>query len=486
MKINVFGYLQKVGQALMIPIAALPAAAILMGIGYWVDPVSWGHDSQIAAFLIKSGGAILKNIPILFAVGIAFGMSKDRDGAAALSGLVCWLVVMALLDPSTMAMIKGMDVADIPAAFNKVDNQFVAIIVGVVVAAIYNRFSETQLPKALSFFSGKRLVPILSAVAGIFIAGILMEIWNGMFSGMTNFGAWMYAQDSIGAGLFGFFNRLLIPTGLHHALNPVFWYDVAGINDMPTFLGGAQSIAEGAAQPGVTGRYMAGFFPVLMFGLPAAGLAMYVTAHKKNKTRVASLVIAASFASFFTGVSEPLEFAFMFTAPLLFALHAFLMGLSLYIASSMEWISGFGFSAGLVDLVLQAQNPLATNWYMLVPQGLVFGLIYFVTFRFAILKFNLKTLGREDESELPVETVPVLDMGELANSYVEALGGKDNLTEINACITRLRLSVKDKSLVCDNKIKSLGSLGIVHVGEKNLQIIVGTQAESISLLMKKA
>lgn len=486
MTINVFGYLQKVGQALMIPIAALPAAAILMGIGYWIDPNGWGHDSQIAAFLIKSGGAILKNIPILFAVGIAFGMSKDRDGAAALSGLVCWLVVMALLDPATMSMIKGIDVADIPAAFNKVNNQFVAIIVGVVVAAIYNQFSETQLPKALSFFSGKRLVPILSSIAGIVIAGVLMEIWSGMFTAMTDFGSWMYAQDSIGAGLFGFFNRLLIPTGLHHALNPVFWYDVAGINDMPTFLGGAQSLAEGAAVPGVTGRYMAGFFPVLMFGLPAAGLAMYVTAHKKNKTRVASLVIAASFASFFTGVSEPLEFAFMFSAPLLFLLHAFFMGLSLFIASSMEWISGFGFSAGLVDLVLQAKNPLATQWYMLVPQGLAFGAIYFITFRYAILRFNLKTLGREDESEQQAATAPVSDLNALAMSYLEALGGKENLTEINACITRLRLSVKDKSLVDESKVKALGSMGIVHVGEKNMQIIVGTQAESISLAMKKA
>lgn len=486
MKINLFGYLQKVGQALMIPIAALPAAAILMGIGYWIDPTGWGHDNQIAAFLIKSGGAILKNIPILFAVGIAFGMSKDRDGSAALSGLLCWLVVMALLQPSNMAMIKGINVEEVPASFNKVNNQFLAIVVGIVVAAIYNRFSETQLPKALSFFSGKRLVPILSSIAGIFISGLFMEIWDGMFSGITSFGTWMYAQDSIGAGLFGFFNRILIPTGLHHALNPVFWYDVAGINDLPTFLGGAQSIADGAGQPGVTGRYMAGFFPVMMFGLPAAGLAMYVTAHKKNKTRVASLVVAASFASFFTGVTEPLEFAFMFAAPVLFILHAVLMGLSMYIASSMEWISGFGFSAGLVDLVLQARNPLATNWYMLIPQGLVFAVIYFVTFRFAILKFDLKTLGRESESKTTAEPAPQSSLSDLANGYIQACGGKDNLTEINACITRLRLSVTDKSLVNDDAIRALGAMGIVHVGEQNLQIIVGPQAEPISLLMKKA
>ncbi len=484
--VNVFGYLQKVGQALMIPVACLPAAAILMGVGYWVDPVGWGSESQIAAFLIKAGGAILKNIPLLFAVGIAFGMSKDRDGAAALSGLVCWLVVMALLDPSAIAVIKGIDVSEVPAAFNKADNQFVAIVVGIVASVIYNRYSETQLPKALSFFSGKRLVPILASVAGIVIAGVFMEIWDGLFSGMTNFGTWMYNQGAIGSGLFGFFNRLLIPTGLHHAINPVFWYDVAGINDMPNFLGGAQSLAEGRAEIGVTGRYMAGFFPVLMFGLPAAGLAMYVTAKKENKPRVASLVIAASFASFFTGVSEPLEFAFMFAAPALFILHSVFMGLSLYIASSMQWISGFGFSAGFVDLVLQSHNPLATQWYMLIPQGVVFALLYFFTFRWAILRFNLKTLGREDADDaVEINAAPVpTEALELAKSYVSALGGKDNLTEINACITRLRLTVKDKSIVCDKTIKSLGSLGIVHVGESNMQIIIGTEAESISLLMK--
>ncbi|MGF1718593.1 N-acetylglucosamine-specific PTS transporter subunit IIBC [Vibrio kyushuensis] len=484
---NVFGYLQKVGQALMIPIACLPAAAILMGVGYWVDPNGWGHDNAFAALLIKAGGAILKNIPLLFAVGIAFGMSKDRDGSAALSGLVCWLVVMVLLDPASIAIIQGIDISDVPAAFDKADNQFVAIVVGIIASVLYNRYSETQLPKALSFFNGKRLVPILAAVAGIAIAGLFMQIWSGLFTGMTNFGTWMYNQGAIGSGLFGFFNRLLIPTGLHHAINPVFWYDVAGINDMPNFLGGAQSIAEGRAEIGVTGRYMAGFFPVLMFGLPAAGLAMYVTAKKQNKARVASLMVAAAFASFFTGVSEPMEFAFMFAAPALYILHSVFMGISMYIASSMGWISGFGFSAGFIDLVLQSHNPLATQWYMLIPLGLCFAVIYFVTFRWVILKFNLKTVGREDEDEEAQEynsaPLPSSEL-ELAHSYVAALGGKDNLTEINACITRLRLSVKDKDLVNDKKIKALGSLGIVHVGEKNMQIIVGTQAESISLLMK--
>lgn len=383
----------------MVPVATLPAAAILMGIGYWIDPNGWGANSALAAFLIKAGAAIIDNMSVLFAIGVAYGMSKDKDGAAALSGFVGFLVVTTLLSPGAVAQIQGIDPSAVPAAFAKINNQFVGILVGIVSAEIYNRFSAVELHKALAFFSGKRLVPILTSFAGIFIAFILMYIWPAVYGGLVNFGEGIQGMGEVGAGIYAFFNRLLIPVGLHHALNSVFWFDVAGINDIPNFLGGAKSIAEGVATPGVTGMYQAGFFPIMMFGLPGAALAMYHTSKAKNKEKVASIMIAAGFASFFTGVTEPLEFAFMFLAPALYVVHAALAGLSVYIAASMQWIAGFGFSAGLVDMVLSTRNPLAVNWYMLIVQGLVFFGLYYAIFRTVIIKFNLKTPGREDDDE---------------------------------------------------------------------------------------
>lgn len=314
---------------------------------------------------------------ILFAVGVAFGMSKEKDGAAALSGLVGYLVITTLLSPGTVAQLKGIAVDQVPAAFGKINNQFIGILVGVISAEIYNRFYQVELPKALSFFSGKRLVPIV-------VSFILLYVWPVIFGALVSFGESIKDMGALGAGIYAFFNRLLIPVGLHHALNSVFWFDVAGINDIPNFLGGAKSLAEGKAVIGVTGMYQAGFFPVMMFGLPAAALAIYHSAKPAKKMQVASIMFAAALASFFTGITEPLEFAFMFVAPVLYVVHALLTGLSVYIAASMEWIAGFGFSAGLVDLVLSTRNPLAVQWYMLLAQGIVFAVIYYVLFRVVI------------------------------------------------------------------------------------------------------
>ncbi|MGF1724176.1 N-acetylglucosamine-specific PTS transporter subunit IIBC [Photobacterium nomapromontoriensis] len=482
---NILGYMQKVGKALMVPVATLPAAAILMGIGYWVDPTGWGANSALAAFLIKAGSAIIDNMSVLFAVGVAYGMSKDKDGAAALSGFVGFLVVTTLLAPATVAQIQGVDLKEVPAAFGKINNQFVGILVGIVAAEIYNRFSTVELHKALAFFSGKRLVPILMSFAGIFIAFVLMYVWPAVYGGLVTFGEGIQGMGEFGAGLYAFFNRLLIPVGLHHALNSVFWFDVAGINDIPNFLGGAKSIAEGTAIPGVTGMYQAGFFPVMMFGLPGAALAMYHTAKPEHKERVASLLIAAGFASFFTGVTEPLEFAFMFLAPGLYVVHAALAGLSVYIAASMQWMAGFGFSAGLVDLVLSTRNPLAVNWYMLIVQGIVFFALYYFIFRTAIVKFNLKTPGREDEDEAVSDVTGSKETGELAKQYIKALGGVSNLENIDACITRLRLTLKDSSLADEKTLKALGAMGVVKLGTNNLQVILGPLAEIVAGEMKK-
>lgn len=479
----------------MVPVATLPAAAILMGVGYWIDPVGWGGDNALAAFFIKSGSAIIDNMSVLFAIGVAYGMSKDKDGAAALTGFVGFLVLTTLCSPAAVSMIQKIPLDQVPAAFGKIQNQFVGILVGIISAEVYNRFSGVELPKALSFFSGRRLVPILISFLMILVAFILMYIWPVIFNGLVNFGEHIQKMGSVGAGIYAFFNRLLIPVGLHHALNSVFWFDVAGINDIPNFLGGQQSIEAGKAVVGITGRYQAGFFPIMMFGLPGAALAIYHCARPENKAKVAGIMLAAAFAAFFTGITEPLEFSFMFVAPVLYVIHAVLTGISVFIAASMHWIAGFGFSAGLVDMVLSSRNPLATHWYMLIPQGLVFFVIYYVVFRFTIKKFNLMTPGRElavagdetDGYDVNVDSNAGKDENEtttLARRYVGAIGGSDNLTGIDACITRLRLNVKDSALVNDALAKRLGASGVIRLNKQSVQVIVGTRAELIASAMR--
>nr|WP_257885212.1 MULTISPECIES: N-acetylglucosamine-specific PTS transporter subunit IIBC [Proteus] len=488
--------MQKIGRALMVPVATLPAAAILMGIGYWIDPVGWGGDNALAALLIKSGAAIIDNMSVLFAIGVAYGMSKDKDGAAALTGFVGFLVVTTLCSPAAVSMIKGLPLEEVPVAFGKINNQFVGILVGVLSAELYNRFSSVELPRALSFFSGRRLVPILTSFLMIIVAFILMYIWPVIYGGLVSFGESIKDMGALGAGIYAFFNRLLIPVGLHHALNSVFWFDVAGINDIPNFLAGQQAIDSGLATVGVTGRYQAGFFPVMMFGLPGAALAIYHCARKENKAKVAGIMIAGAFAAFFTGITEPLEFSFMFVAPVLYVIHAFLMAISVYIAASMEWISGFGFSAGLVDMFLSSRNPLAVHWYMLIVQGIVFFFIYYGIFRFTITKFNLKTPGREDDVvgdetadgyDEDIKTAPANSkegIQQEARQYIAAIGGSDNLTGIDACITRLRLNVKDATVVNDAYAKRLGASGVIRLNKQSVQVIVGTRAELVANAMR--
>ena len=498
---GILAYLQRIGRSLMVPVAVLPAAAILLGIGYWIDSDGWGTNNIAAAFLIKSGGAIIDNMPILFAIGVAYGMSKDKDGAAALSGLVGFLIITTLLSPNTIALFEGVDTsvdgwnAQISPAFSKINNQFIGILVGIISAELYNRFSSVELHKTLAFFSGKRLVPIIVSIVMLLVSVVLYFIWPMVFSALVSFGEWIKNLGSIGAGIYGFFNRLLIPVGLHHALNSVFWFDVAGVNDIPNFLGGQGSIDSGKAIAGITGRYQAGFFPIMMFGLPGAALAIYHTAKKGNKDKTASIMLAASFAAFFTGITEPLEFAFMFVAPVLYVIHAVLTGISLFIAATMQWISGFAFSAGLIDMLLQSRNPLAVHWYMLILQGIVFFFVYYIVFRFVIVKFNLKTPGREDEianatvvteETLAQENAPAGgDLSKLAEQYLVVIGGKDNLTNIDSCITRLRLNVHDTDLIDEQAAKALGAMAVIKLGKTGVQIVVGQQAEKIADQMKK-
>lgn len=470
-------YLQNLGRSLMLPVAVLPAAAILMGIGYWIDPAGWGEGNVLAAFLIKAGGSIIDNMSILFAVGVALGMSKDKDGSAALSGLVAFLVVTTLLSVDTVAMLLTIDVEAVNPAFEKIENQFIGIISGLIAATMYNRFSHVQLPAALAFFSGKRLVPIMTAASMLVASAALFFIWPLIFTGLVNFGEAISGLGAVGAGLYGFFNRLLIPTGLHHALNSVFWFDVAGINDIGNFWA-----SKGIK--GVTGMYQAGFFPIMMFGLPAAALAMYHTAKTKRKKQAASLMLAAGFAAFFTGVTEPLEFAFMFLAPALYVVHAALTGLSLFVAASFQWTAGFGFSAGFVDYFLSLRIPIANQPLMLVVQGLVFALIYYFLFRFLIVKFNLKTPGREDDEDIAEEDALENNSGNkftgMATKIYDGLGGDANVTAIDYCATRLRIEVKDMDIVNQSKIKSTGVPGINVVGPQSIQVIVGTSVQFVA------
>lgn len=468
-------YLQRLGRSLMLPVSVLPAAAILMGIGYWIDPSGWGEANAIAAFLISAGSAIIDNIPILFAVGVALGMAKERDGSAALAGLVGFLVITTLLSTDTVAMLQGIEADAVAPGFEQIENAFIGILSGLIAASMYNRFSHVKLPDALAFFSGKRSVPIMTAVSSVVAAIVLYFIWPFIFDGLVSFGEAISGLGAVGAGLYGFFNRLLIPTGLHHALNQVFWFDMVGINDIGNFW-------DGTGIQGVTGMYQAGFFPIMMFGLPAACIAMYHTAKSKKKKEVAALMFAAAFAAFFTGVTEPIEFAFMFVAPLLYGVHAVLAGLSLTISALFGWTAGFTFSAGFVDFFLSSRLPLANMPYMLIVQGLIFAIVYYVIFRVLIVKFNLKTPGREDEED--EMTAFTGDANEkyayMAEEIYAGLGGDDNVLSVDNCVTRLRLEVKDIDRVDQQRIKRTGVPGINVINDHNIQVVVGTQVESVA------
>ena len=472
-------YLQKIGKSLMLPVAVLPAAAVLMGIGYWIDPAGWGANSPVAAFLIKAGAAIIDNMSILFAVAIAYGMTKEKDGSAALSGLVAFLVVTTLLKPETVSALTKVDLKEVPLAFSKISNQFIGILSGLVAATMFDKFHRTELPQALAFFSGKRLVPIMTSIAMLLVSVVLFFIWPAIFAGLVGFGIVMTKMGAFGAAVYGFFNRLLIPVGLHHALNAVFWFDLAGINDIGNFW-------AGTGIKGVTGMYQAGFFPVMMFGLPAAGFAIYQTAKPEKKAQIASLMLAAGFASFFTGVTEPLEFAFMFVAPLLYIIHAALTALSLFIASTLHATAGFGFSAGLVDFVLSSRLPLANKPFLLIIQGLVFAVLYYVVFKTLIVKFNLMTPGREEDTveEERVVLTKNKNHAEVAKVIFEALGGKENLVSIDNCATRLRLEVKDTTLVNDKVIRTVAA-GIVKPSKTDVQVIIGPYVEFVAAELKK-
>lgn len=475
-------FLQRLGKSLMLPVACLPIGGLLMGIGYWIDPSGWGANNLLALLLIKSGGILIDNMAILFALGVAIGMSKDQHGTAGLAAIISWLTVQTMLGVAVVSTIMGVPAEEVPAAFSKINNQFIGILCGLISAGCYNKFYKTEMPDFLGFFAGRRFVPIMTVIVTLIICIPLYFVWPIVYTALVSFGEAIISLDAIGAGIYGFFNRLLIPVGLHHALNSVFWFDVANISDINRFWG----ILEGGVK-GVTGMYQAGFFPVMMFGLPGAALAMYHTAKTKNKKIAAGILMSAALCSFFTGVTEPLEFSFMFLAPGLYVVHALLTGISVAVVAALPIRAGFQFSAGFVDWFLSFKAPFAMNPLLLIPIGLAFFVIYYVVFRFMITKFNLKTPGREDDdtaSEMKIE-LSNSDYAAMAKIILEGVGGAANVASIDNCITRLRLEVKDRLLVDEKKIKSSGAAGVIRPGKTSVQVIIGPKVQFVADEFKK-
>lgn len=474
-------YLQRMGRSLQLPVAVLPAAALLEGIGHWL-PQSWG----LSQFLQVGGTAILSQLALLFAIGLSIGMSKSKDGAAAMAGIVAYIVPTYVLAPKQVALLLGIKVSTVNPAFNAIaGNVFIGIIAGLIAAALFDRFHETKLPMALSFFSGKRLVPILSTIVMLVVSVILLFIWPVLYDALISFGKFIVNLGWIGAGLFGFFNRLLIPTGLHQALNQVFEFNIAGINDIGNFW-------ANKGTKGVTGMYLAGYFPVMMFGLPAGALAIYRNALPERKKTTAGLMLAGAFASFFTGVTEPLEFSFMFVAWPLYVIHAIFTGISMAFAAAMHWTAGFTFSAGLVDYILSFHMPIANKPYMLLVQGLVMAVIYYFGFDFAIKKFNLMTPGREpieENSSAPVEAVATSESDDkymvMAKKVYAGIGGHDNINVIDNCTTRLRLQLKDTGKINKSQIMDAGVAGVNVLDKVNIHIVVGTEVQFVADALKK-
>ena len=483
-------YLQKLGKALMLPVACLPICGILMGIGYLLCPESMqggditGFGPMVGIFLVKAGGALIDNMALLFVIGVGVGMSDDHDGTGGLAALASWLMITTLLSTGFVTTLfpSIADNADKTLAFNKIANPFIGILAGVIGSSCYNKFKSTKLPDWLSFFSGKRCVAIIAGVVSILVSVVLLFVWPILFGALISIGNAIAGMGALGAGIYAFFNRLLIPFGLHHALNNVFWFDTIGLGDLSHFWNGETS----ADVSWSLGMYMSGFFPCMMFGIPGAALAMIQSA-KSNKKKVAiGLIASAAISAFVCGVTEPFEFAFMFLAPALYVVYALLYGIFTVITVALGFRAGFSFSAGLTDLIFSASLPAAAKTWLIIPLGIAAFIVFYVVFRFAIVKFDLKTPGREDDDD--DETKVVLandDFTTVAKIVLEGVGGKDNVESVDNCITRLRLVIKDYTKVDEKKIKSAGVAGVVRPSQKDVQVIIGTKVQFVADEFKK-
>ena len=456
-----FNLLQKIGKALMTPIAVLPVAALLLRLGFGDIPFI---DGQIALIMKNAGDAIFSNLDLLFGIGIAYGLAKNNDGAAALAGAIGVLIAKAVYISIDKDVNMGV---------------FVGIIIGVLAGTLYNRFYDIKLPEFLGFFGGKRFVPIITAIAAIGVGVLAGYFWHYAQAGIDAFSNAIIGLNEIGTFIYGTLNRLLIPLGLHHILNSVFWFQ---LGEYTYLKDGVEAVANGDlhrffAGDKTAGVYMSGFYVVMMFGLPAMAYAIYLNTPKSSRKRVGAILFGVAFTSFLTGITEPLEFLFLFVAPLLFMVHALLTGLALAAAQMLDIHAGFGFSAGFIDYVINYK--LATNPLLILPLGMVFALIYFIVSYYTIKIFKLKIFEEDKDSSISTHNDETL-------AFIEALGGKENINSTDACITRLRMSVKDSSILTDESFMALGAKGVIRPDKQSIQIILGTKAEGVAELIKEA
>ena len=480
-------FLQKLGKALMLPVAVLPICGILMGIGYYLCPATMqggeveGIKNLIGFFLVKAGSALIENMAILFAIGVGVGMSEKNDGTGGIAALASWLMITTLLSTGVVTtMIPSIaDNATKTLAFNKIANPFIGILSGVIGSSCYNKFKNTKLPNWLAFFSGKRCVAIIAGLVSIVVSAVLLFVWPLLFGALVALGDVVAGMGVVGAGIYAFLNRLLIPTGLHHALNNVFWFDTIGLGDLQHFWAGETS----ADVTWSLGMYMSGFFPCMMFGIPGAALAMIQCAKPAKKKIAIGLVASAAVCSFVCGVTEPFEFGFMFLAPGLYVIYALLYGIFTIITVALGFRAGFSFSAGATDLLFSSTLPAAQKTILIIPLGIAAFVVFYFVFLFAIKKFDLKTPGREDDDDLEEEKKVQLasdDYTEIAKKILAGCGGKGNIVSIDNCVTRLRLEVRDMTAVNDKAIKAAGVAGVIKPGKTSVQVIVGTKVQFVA------
>ena len=435
---------------------------------------------MIGFFLVKAGSALIENMAILFAIGVGVGMSEKNDGTGGIAALASWLMITTLLSTGVVTTLipSIADNATKTLAFNKIANPFIGILSGVIGSSCYNKFKNTKLPNWLAFFSGKRCVAIIAGLVSIVVSAVLLFVWPLLFSALVALGDAVAGMDVVGAGIYAFLNRLLIPTGLHHALNNVFWFDTIGLGDLQHFWAGETS----ADVTWSLGMYMSGFFPCMMFGIPGAALAMIQCAKPAKKIAI-GLVASAAVCSFVCGVTEPFEFGFMFLAPGLYVIYALLYGIFTIVTVALGFRAGFSFSAGATDLLFSSTLPAAQKTLLIIPLGIAAFVVFYFVFLFAIKKFDLKTPGREDDDDLEEEKKVQLasdDYTEIAKKILAGCGGKGNIVSIDNCVTRLRLEVRDMTAVNDKAIKAAGVAGVIKPGKTSVQVIVGTKVQFVA------
>lgn len=475
-------FLQKIGKSLMLPVATLPAAAILMRFGnidyikdfHMGDSVGGFLNTYVAPFLNAGGGTIFDNLPLIFAVGVAIGFAVDA--VAALSAVIGYIILAKVL-----SIVPGIFPNLMHSPDTKLDMGVLGgILVGCVASGLYKKYHKIKLPDWLGFFGGKRFVPMVTAFSMVFIGLACGLVWGPVQAALDTFGNWVVSLGGVGSAIHIVANRLLVPFGLHHIINTIVWLQIG------EFTNAAGAIFHGDLtrffqKDPSAGMFMTGFFPVMMFGLPAAAFAIIHTAKPEKRQAVASIFIGTAFASFLTGITEPIEFAFMFVAPLLYGVHVILSGIAAFVTYALGMKLGFGFSAGFLDYLINYQ--LSTKPLLLIPIGLVTAVVYYVVFRFVIVKFNLKTPGREDdiieEEEAAAAGYDSASGDSRAAKILAQLGGSSNISSVDACITRLRLIVKDEKAVNDAGLKKLGAAGIMRLGKGAVQVVFGPQSDAI-------